>query len=198
VSDQDDAVVTLRCGERVLWNGRPDPSVVFTRADAFFVPFSLLWCGFAIFWESLVLGNGAPLLFPTFGGVFVVLGVYLVAGRFAAKAVLKARTRYWLTDQRAIVAGPGSTIEADLGRISVHVRRFDRRRHITATFGGPVPNGIGRLMIGSAILELYRNTGLGFFASFVNSQVAFYDVADVAGLDAALSLRYGRPAPNGR
>lgn len=46
----------LMSEESVLWTGRPDPRVVFHSDDWYLVPFSLLWGGFAIFWETGVLG----------------------------------------------------------------------------------------------------------------------------------------------
>ena len=62
--------------EKILWSGQPDTSVHFTRADIFLVPFSLLWGGFAIFWELGALGiffsksdssDGMAIIFPIFG-----------------------------------------------------------------------------------------------------------------------------------
>jgi hypothetical protein len=46
-------------GEHVLWVGRPDPTKRFGRSDLFAVLFSLLWSGFAIFWEVTVIAGGA-------------------------------------------------------------------------------------------------------------------------------------------
>ena len=43
--------------EQILWSGQPETSVVFTNADIF-VPFSLLWGGFAVFWELMALSTG--------------------------------------------------------------------------------------------------------------------------------------------
>lgn len=58
----------LRPGEHLLWSGGPDESVTFGRNDLFLVPFSLLWCGFAIFWEVSVLREGAPVFFVLYHG----------------------------------------------------------------------------------------------------------------------------------
>ena len=46
----------LTSGENFIWAGRPSGSVIFHKEDAFLVPFSLLWGGFAIFWELGVAG----------------------------------------------------------------------------------------------------------------------------------------------
>ena len=66
----------------MLWSGRPGQGIVFTGRDVFLVPFSLVWCGFAIFWETSVSRTQAPGFFLVWGAMFVTLGLYFVAGRF--------------------------------------------------------------------------------------------------------------------
>jgi hypothetical protein len=93
----------LSPGERLVWSGRPAQGIRFQAGDLFMVPFSLLWAGFACFWEWSVISHGAPLLFVLWGIPFVLVGTYIVAGRFVADAALRARTFYGLTERRAII-----------------------------------------------------------------------------------------------
>jgi hypothetical protein len=105
----------LISGESIVWAGQPDISVIFHKEDVFLVPFSLLWGGFAIFWESGVLGfwgagdrSGGPWSFGIVWGIpFVLIGQYLIWGRFLYAAWLKKRTYYAVTNRRVIVVQNG-------------------------------------------------------------------------------------------
>jgi hypothetical protein len=99
----------LRPGERLLWQGGPLTGIRLRPADSFLIPFSLLWGGFAIVWETSVVSGlaqkgPAGFLFVIWGIPFVLLGLYLIFGRFVVDARRRGATMYGLTDQRAIIA----------------------------------------------------------------------------------------------
>lgn len=92
-----------------VWTGRPGGGIRLQRGDILLVPFSLLWCGFAVFWETAAISTGgAPWFFPVFGGAFVLIGLYFVAGRFVYDMYIRSRTTYGLTRDSALidVGGP--------------------------------------------------------------------------------------------
>lgn len=91
--------------ETVRWTGRPKQGLTFQSSDLFFVPFSLLWAGFAVFWESTVIASGAPPFFALWGVPFVLVGLYITVGRFFFEAFVRARTYYALTDKSALILG---------------------------------------------------------------------------------------------
>ena len=100
----------LVSGENLVWAGRPNPSVIFHSDDWYMIPFSLLWGGFAIFWETGVMGwwghnsKGSPPLFMALWGIpFIVIGQYMIWGRFFHEGWLKRRTYYGVTNRRLIV-----------------------------------------------------------------------------------------------
>ena len=111
----------LAAGERLLWTGRSAGGLLLSGRDAFLIPFSLLWGGFAIVWETMVLlgisraraspsstanfhATGAiALIFPLFGSVFVIVGLFLIFGRFMVDAWLRKGMFYALTDRRVLI-----------------------------------------------------------------------------------------------
>ncbi|MEM0988588.1 MAG: aspartate carbamoyltransferase catalytic subunit [Pseudomonadota bacterium] len=101
-------------GEKVLWEGAPEPGLRFKLSD---IPLSLFGClfgGFAIFWIAMATsmsggitrGPGAIITtgFPLFGLPFLAVGAYFAFGRFFWAAYVRGKTRYALTNKRGIIA----------------------------------------------------------------------------------------------
>ena len=166
--------------ETVLWTGQPEPKVLFTKADIFLIPFSLLWAGFAIFWEvtatvmlvtSEVSRGKSPIFFPIFGGFFVLMGLYFVFGRFIYKFYRKKNTYYAVTNKRVLTL------------TTLHSRNI-KAVYIDAITGinkSVRPDGIGSITFGTPTprSQGYGNTGMDFFTSFYGGDVPiFYDIKD--------------------
>jgi hypothetical protein len=99
----------LMRGEKLLWSGRPKQGIMFRRSDVFLIPFSLIWCGGAL--GSLVgaLLNKGPALGYLMGVPFVLVGLYIVFGRFIVDSRIRARTFYGLTNNRILIVSSGSS-----------------------------------------------------------------------------------------
>jgi hypothetical protein len=93
----------LRPGERVLWEGQPNVWAYSMRGAWYLIPFSLLWGGFAIFWEAMAIASGAPVFFWLWGIPFVAAGLYLIFGRILVARREAANTFYAVTDQRVLL-----------------------------------------------------------------------------------------------
>ncbi len=98
-------------GENLHWAGMPNPGVIFHSDDWATIPFTLLWTGFFVFWEANALGywgssarHAGPSWFMVLWGVpFLVIGQYIVWGRFFHDAWLKRRTYYGVTGRRVLL-----------------------------------------------------------------------------------------------
>jgi hypothetical protein len=103
----------LESSEHLLWSGAPVTGIRFTIFDWFMIPFSLVWGGFAIVWEFLAITAFIDsleesldlfvLIFPLFGIPFVIIGAYMMVGRFIADARQRERTYYGITDRNVII-----------------------------------------------------------------------------------------------
>jgi len=137
----------LEPGERILWKGYPRQGLMLGPQDAFLIPFSLMWGGFAIFWEfSVVTSAKSPIFFDLWGIPFVLIGLHMIFGRFFVDAKNRAGTIYALTDQRVLILSGlwrrsiRSLELAGLSEINLTERPDGRG---TITFGSPSSFGMG-------------------------------------------------------
>jgi hypothetical protein len=107
VTSEPEIAQELTGTERLLWAGQPRQGIVLRPSDVFMIPFSLLWGGFALFWEASAILIHAPWFFTLWGIPFGLVGLYLIVGRFLLDARRRSRTFYGLTDQRAVIVSAG-------------------------------------------------------------------------------------------
>jgi hypothetical protein len=105
--DENPFTYELATSEHLLWMGRPDPGKIFSAQDVFQIPFSLLWGGFALMWNASVWVGNAPIFFRLWGLPFLLMGLYMIVGRFIYKAWRKSRTYYAVTDKRLLILSMG-------------------------------------------------------------------------------------------
>jgi hypothetical protein len=156
----------LRPGERVLWVGHPQGSLL-TPQDAYLIPFSLVWVVFISFAAGAALRSGSII---SLGVVpFVAIGLYLSVGRFLFKKRKRERTLYAVTNER-VLEKSGETVRClSLSRLPA----------LEVTSGA----ARGRIIFGSipGAAGAYANTGLDWFAGGLGAMpMAFFDIPDAA------------------
>lgn len=93
----------LDSGERLLWGDIPRQGIVLRSSDICVIPFSLMCGGFAIYREYLALTTvrgsdmanqsaGADFIFPLLGIPLVLIGLYMIFGRFIYDNKKRSRT----------------------------------------------------------------------------------------------------------
>lgn len=91
--------------EEFLWAGKPKEGLMFRKSDWLAIPVSLVLLGAALkpYWDAR-----SRTMHPTemIGlAIFVVLGVYLLIGRFFIDAYVRRDMVYGLTSHRALIIG---------------------------------------------------------------------------------------------
>jgi Bacterial PH domain len=147
--DEQALSAELGRGERLLWSGIPRQGLRLRPTDMFMVPLSLFWGGFVFFWEYLVISKGEA--FHILWGIpFVLMGIFLIVGRFFVDSYQRARTYYGVTDQRVVIVSGlinrriTSILLPRLGKVSLN-ERSDRSGSIIfgARSPGPAFNLLG-------------------------------------------------------
>lgn len=145
-------------GETIRWTGRPNPTIIFHTEDAYMIPITLFWGGFAIFWFLGASGiwdvfsNRLNPVFHWFGIIwgtpFVLVGQYLIWGRFLYDRWRKGRTYYAITNRRALI------VEDGLRGRNVTAANFDTLPTINKKVRS---DGIGRIAFGGPVTGQWRS-----------------------------------------
>ena len=179
----------LQPGERVLWRGRPDAGRVFAPADALLVPVTVVWTGFFVAFGVGTDGFGT-VPGTVFTSVFLLVGLYLLVGRFVVKMWSRNRTDYVVTDRRAVVTDRGRPRkEVALTRPPVVRRSRDRRRG-TVIWAIPPPGvadyGPPPTTHQPMMADVLRGTGWPLADRYLAGELAFVDVVGIDGVASAL------------
>ena len=167
----------LRKGERILWSGQPDLSIVFSKADIVLVPASALWAGMAIFFSSELVSaaraNSSYVPLVIFFAVpFTLMAFHATLGRFVLRRCVKSRTYYLLTDQRVLALGrmfgdsAHETFLDDIDQVTT-VRTW---RGAGSLWFGKAPGWL--LFLGTSVFDFPNSLAEGI------GPVAFYDLRD--------------------
>ena len=167
----------LQTGERILWEGRPEVAAFSMRGAWYLVPFSLMWGGFALFWEYSVISSGAPWFFVLWGIPFVAVGLYMIFGRIYVARREAANTAYAITDQRVLIMGGAFRrilTQLDLRDLPMAQLEDQGRGLGTITFGGTM--GMMRVPPGWPTMGMYGRPPA--FASIADAARVFQILQD--------------------
>lgn len=91
----------LERDERIVWAGQPQQGIIFQMKDWFLIPFSLIWCTIITVW--MILAMESSLFFALFGIPFVLVGIFLLFGRFLIDRRTRSLTYYAVTNKRVLI-----------------------------------------------------------------------------------------------
>jgi hypothetical protein len=171
--DTGSIATQLLDGERIAWAGGPGMGIRLQAADTFLIPFSLLWCGFAFFWEYSVVSIGhAPMFMRLWGIPFILVGLYFVVGRFILDAWLRGRTYYAITNQRVLIYRP-----APFGRFTaLSLKQLPEMNLIESA------NGSGTIRFGPQTPMFGRGASFSIWTPSLDPTPQFVAVASASAL----------------
>jgi len=131
--------------EKLLWSGRPQQGFVWNTEDAFLVPFGIVWTagvldiGIEGIWSGKFdLTNTLVQVSSIVPLFFLMVGLYLMIGRFVVDAWHRSRTFFGLTDRRAIIVVGGTTYSVPIhSKMEVtKIKHWNKRGTIVFGDGG--------------------------------------------------------------
>ena len=155
--------------EEILWTGQPKVKV-FALADILLIPFSFLWCGIAFVFAAAALLSGEVIVI-LFAAVFLILGLFVLIGRFIWKIKKRRNTFYAVTNKRILVFTDVWTKDVQ----AVFIESIPVINRLIRS------NGSGTIKFGDVSFwgSLNESTGMDFLLPPYGGEVpVFYDIKD--------------------
>lgn len=155
--------------EEILWTGQPKVKV-FALADILLIPFSFLWCGIVFVFAAAAFFSGEVIVI-LFAAVFLILGLFVLIGRFIWKIKRRRNTFYAVTNKRVLVFTDVWTKDVQ----AVFIESIPVINRLIRS------NGSGTIKFGnmSFLGSLNESTGMDFLLPPYGREVpVFYDIKD--------------------
>jgi len=91
----------LEAGEKIIWTGQPKQGMIFSAFDIWMVIFGIIWTSGVVAW--IYAASEAAIWFAMFGLPFLLVGLYLIFGKFFFDARTRASAIYAITNRRVII-----------------------------------------------------------------------------------------------
>jgi hypothetical protein len=155
--------------EEILWTGQPKVKV-FALADILLIPFSFLWCVIVFVFAAAAFFSGEVIVI-LFAAVFLILGLFVLIGRFIWKIKRRRNTFYAVTNKRVLVFTDVWTKDVQ----AVFIESIPVINRLIRS------NGSGTIKFGnmSFLGSLNESTGMDFLLPPYGREVpVFYDIKD--------------------
>ncbi|TVR77131.1 MAG: hypothetical protein EA412_12055 [Chitinophagaceae bacterium] len=160
--------------EKEIWSGSPKKGFFFQKSDIYPLFFGICWLTFSFYWSSLAKEESPEMAMAAIP--LIIIGFYLVFGRFILDIITRANTTYLITDSRFIVQS---------GFPFKSVRSYDlmslNNIHFIET-----SDGSGNILFGDQ--DMPAQTENSFAISFSNKYFkGIYNIQDVRTVNNKLS-----------
>lgn len=92
--------------DELRWTGRPGGGILLRPADAYYIPFALMWCAFVTAMEISAIRGGSAFM-AVWGIPFALIGIQMLVGRFFWDSYRRSKTWYGLTTDSALIVRLG-------------------------------------------------------------------------------------------
>lgn len=143
ISEFDPVNAELSRGEKLLWAGQPKQGFIFRKIDRFLIPFILVWLSFPILMlavgeENVENNSGLPFLAVPI--IFMLVGAYMLFGRFIQDIWRRKKVYYALTDKRVFLVRKSGIKSIPIENIETNF--LNHGKGFASIEFGSVPSGI--------------------------------------------------------
>lgn len=122
----------------VLWKGKPEKGITASSHDLMTIPFGIFFTLFAIFWTAMAASGFA--IMAVFGIPFILVGLYMLGGKYIINERMKDKTAYVITN-KAIIRKRGNRVDIWYGSDLNNMKVFTHKNGTTSfVFSNPVIN----------------------------------------------------------
>lgn len=164
--------------EKALWVGVPPRNAVFDKGDILQIPFSIFFTVFSIIWitSAFSAANDSEetgfSFFPLFGVPFVLVGLYMLVGRFIYRWWRNGRTIYAVTDRNVLALVGSRLTTTDIGGLREVQQSIKSDGSGSIIFGAPPP-----------AYGWFRGNGLEWLGSHPDYPITFRNISNVRAVN---------------